>query len=101
VKPATADRFICKTQLVGEPTAISAGSRFKSDALPGRCTETSGYIAYAELTELLFAGDGVETFHDGQSNTDVMLCKGESAILCKEPVHLLSSRGPNIRPPKY
>lgn len=53
------------------------GSRIKSDATPGRCTETSGYIAYAEVTELLSMGDNVETFHDGESNTDVMLHKGE------------------------
>lgn len=58
----------------------STGSRAKSDARPGRCTDTSGYIAYAELTELLSTGDNIETFHDGQSNTDVMLHEGGSAM---------------------
>jgi len=77
------------------------GSRFKSDALPGRCTETSGYIAYAEHTELLSTGDNVETFHDGQSNTDVMLHKGQSAIPSEKPVYGLSSCVPSIRAPKY
>lgn len=53
------------------------GTRTRSDANPGRCTKTPGYLAYAEITEILARADGVTSFHDGASNTDVILYKGD------------------------
>lgn len=53
------------------------GSRAHSDANPGRCTDTGGYLSNAEIAEILQRGDGAQTFHDGKSNTDVMLYKGD------------------------
>ncbi|KAK2616534.1 hypothetical protein QQS21_000577 [Conoideocrella luteorostrata] len=59
------------------PTCDFTGSRTQSDAKPGRCTKTGGYIAYAEILEILKKGDDVKVFHDGDSNTDVMLYEGD------------------------
>lgn len=59
------------------PMCDFTGSRTQSDALPGRCTKTAGYIAMAELNELLIKASGAKVFHDGASNTDVMLYNGK------------------------
>lgn len=60
------------------PMCDFTGSRLSSDAAPGRCTNTSGYVSYAELTEVIEReGDNARTFHDGESNTDILLYKGE------------------------
>lgn len=53
------------------------GTITQSDAAPGRCTKTPGYLGYAEVLEILARGDGAKVFHDGSSNTDVMLFKGD------------------------
>lgn len=58
------------------PTCDFTGSRTVSDANPGRCTKTGGYLAAAEINEIIKRGDGAQTFHDDASNTDVMLYKG-------------------------
>lgn len=60
------------------PMCDFTGSRMQSDANPGRCTKTGGYISNAEIGEIIRKGDGVEQFHDGGSNTDVLLYKGSS-----------------------
>lgn len=58
------------------PTCDFTGSRTQSDAAPGRCTKTGGYVAYAEINEIIKRGDGARTFHDDNSNSDIMLYKG-------------------------
>lgn len=58
------------------PLCEFTGSRTKSDAKPGRCTKTGGYLAYAEIIEILKRGDGARTFFDANSNSDIMLYKG-------------------------
>jgi GH18 family chitinase len=58
------------------PTCDFTGSRTQSDANPGRCTKTAGYLAAAEINEIIKYGDGAQTLHDAGSNTDVMLYKG-------------------------
>lgn len=63
------------------PTCDFTGSKAHSDANPGRCTKTGGYLAYAEIMEILKQEDGVRTFHDGNSNTDVMLFKGVWTVI--------------------
>ncbi|KAG8420071.1 hypothetical protein J3459_011430 [Metarhizium acridum] len=55
------------------PTCDFTGSRTDSTANPGRCTNTRGYLAYAEIKEVKRAGVNVKTFHDDDSNTDVLL----------------------------
>ncbi|KAF2421787.1 glycoside hydrolase family 18 protein [Tothia fuscella] len=59
------------------PLCDFTGSRERSDANPGRCTNTGGYIAYAEIVEILKGGDGVLSFHDTGSNSDVLVYKGD------------------------
>lgn len=54
------------------------GSREHSDANPGRCTGTGGYISHAEINEIIQAGGDIHFFHEGESNTDILLYKGES-----------------------
>lgn len=56
---------------------LFTGSRTQSDANPGRCTDTGGYLSNAEIAEIIRKGDGAQTFHGGNSNTDVMLYKGD------------------------
>ncbi|KAK2599166.1 hypothetical protein QQS21_005356 [Conoideocrella luteorostrata] len=59
------------------PDCDFTGSRTQSDAAPGRCTKTGGYLSNAEINEIITRGDGVEVLHDGKSNTDVLLYKGD------------------------
>ncbi|KAK8028336.1 hypothetical protein PG991_005392 [Apiospora marii] len=54
------------------PMCEFTGSRTESDAKPGRCTNTGGYIANAEINEIIKSGGGRQ-LHDGDSNTDVLL----------------------------
>ena len=58
------------------PTCLFTGTREISDATPGRCTNEAGYIANAEILEIVGRGEG-ESFRDGASHTDVLLYKGE------------------------
>lgn len=58
------------------PTCDFTGSRTQSDAKPGRCTNTGGYLAYAEITELIMNAEGLRMFHDGKSNSDILLYNG-------------------------
>ncbi|KAI8409045.1 hypothetical protein FOFC_11997 [Fusarium oxysporum] len=59
------------------PMCEFTGSRTESDAAPGRCTKTGGYLAYAEIMEIINAKSGAETFYDKSSQSDVMLYKGD------------------------
>ncbi|OAA42196.1 glycoside hydrolase family 18 protein [Metarhizium rileyi] len=59
------------------PMCKFKGSRTDSFANPGRCTNTRGYLAYAEINEIIATGVDGKTFHDGSSNTDVLLFKGD------------------------
>ncbi|KAI0385605.1 glycoside hydrolase family 18 protein [Hypomontagnella monticulosa] len=61
------------------PNCDFTGSRLQSDAKPGRCTKTAGYISNAEIDELIRTGgtSGVRQMHDGDSNTDVLLYNGD------------------------
>ncbi|KAK2601575.1 hypothetical protein QQS21_004893 [Conoideocrella luteorostrata] len=60
------------------PLCDFTGSRTSSDAKPGRCTKTGGYISYAEINEIIKRGGSeVRVFHDGESNSDIMLNQGD------------------------
>ncbi|KAK4156324.1 hypothetical protein C8A00DRAFT_41196 [Chaetomidium leptoderma] len=60
------------------PLCDFTGSRTRSDATPGRCTKTSGYLAVAEINEIIkrSAGD-VLYFYDAASNSDILLHNGD------------------------
>lgn len=59
------------------PMCDFTGSRTQSDANPGRCTNTGGYLAYAEIAELQRNSQGAKMFHDDASSSDIMLYKGD------------------------
>ncbi|KAH6851101.1 glycoside hydrolase family 18 protein [Chaetomium sp. MPI-CAGE-AT-0009] len=58
------------------PMCDFTGTRLQSDAKPGRCTNSSGYIAYAEINEILRKGGG-QFIHDRDSDTNVLLYEGD------------------------
>ncbi len=71
------------------PMCEFTGTRFISDAKPGRCTNTGGYLAYAEIMELV-GREGAKQFHDPDSDTDVILYQGAPAKSTDTtPVHPL------------
>ncbi|KAL7962511.1 hypothetical protein V8C34DRAFT_325324 [Trichoderma compactum] len=59
------------------PMCDFTGTRLQSDAKPGRCTKAPGYVAYAEINEIVRSGDGAQTFRDTSSDSDMMLYKGD------------------------
>ncbi|KAK0645412.1 glycosyl hydrolase catalytic core-domain-containing protein [Cercophora newfieldiana] len=52
------------------------GSMTQSGAAPGKCTNTAGYLGYAEVLDIIARGDGARYFRDHSSNTDVLLYQG-------------------------
>lgn len=62
------------------PICDFTGSRLKSDARPGRCTKAPGYLAYAEINEIIKNGDSDQAFRDTASDSNVMLYKGTLKI---------------------
>lgn len=44
-----------------------------SGATPGRCTQTAGYLAQAEINEILRNDKHATTFYDDESETDIMV----------------------------
>jgi hypothetical protein len=59
------------------PMCDFTGSKTQSDAKPGRCTNSGGYLAYAEIAELQASDEGAKMFHDDASSSDIMLYKGD------------------------
>ncbi|KAM0329996.1 hypothetical protein ACHAQA_004165 [Verticillium albo-atrum] len=56
------------------PMCDFTGSRTESNADPGRCTKTGGYLANAEINEIIKRGGAdVEVFRDQDSGADVLL----------------------------
>ncbi|KAI8722844.1 Chitinase [Fusarium sp. LHS14.1] len=53
------------------------GSRTKSDAKPGRCTKEGGYLANAEITEILNGHGKFKNFYDEDSQSNVLLYGGD------------------------
>ncbi|KAK1990037.1 glycoside hydrolase [Colletotrichum falcatum] len=59
------------------PMCDFTGTRIESDANLGRCTTTKGYVSFAEINEIITQGSYSQMFHDGDSNTDALLYKGD------------------------
>ncbi|KAH6848434.1 hypothetical protein B0I37DRAFT_432719 [Chaetomium sp. MPI-CAGE-AT-0009] len=62
------------------PTCKFTGTRLESHATPGRCTGTAGYMADAEINEIISGGSGakrqsrvVTHFLDATSNSDILV----------------------------
>lgn len=59
------------------PLCDFTGTKTQSDATPGRCTNTSGYLALAEVNEIIQKhGNQAQYFYDGDSDSDILLYKG-------------------------
>jgi hypothetical protein len=58
------------------PDCFFEGDRLNSPAAKGVCTDTGGYISNAEIDQIAFLGDNVQTWHDGDSNSDIMVYNG-------------------------
>lgn len=61
-----------------DTTCLYTGSPIRSDAYPGRCTDTSGYISNAELLEIKNGGSGgkyakVNHRYDSASDSNIMV----------------------------
>lgn len=68
------------------PMCEFTGTRNQSDATPGRCTKTAGYIAAAEINEIIKNGNGAQTLSDDASNTDIILYNGSLACFLLSPL---------------
>ncbi|RDW76305.1 Peptidoglycan-binding Lysin subgroup [Aspergillus mulundensis] len=55
------------------PMCGFTGDRLNSDAQKGSCTDTAGYISNAEIDQILTLEDNVKSWHDGASNSDIMV----------------------------
>lgn len=58
------------------PDCSFTGTDTQSDAKPGRCTKTGGYLANAEINELIFQSDYVYTTFDNTSFSDIAIIGG-------------------------
>jgi chitinase len=62
----------------GGPMCKFTGSSTESNALPGRCTQTEGYISNAEIREIISdSNDGmwgsISNYHDDSSDSDILV----------------------------
>ena len=56
------------------PNCLFTGDRLNSDATKGKCTDTAGYIADAEIDEIMRdSGRVVMSFVDSSSNSDILV----------------------------
>ncbi|KAH7024682.1 uncharacterized protein B0I36DRAFT_376564 [Microdochium trichocladiopsis] len=55
------------------PMCKYTGDRLNSEAAPGRCTNTSGYISNAEIENIRQTYGDVKSWHDARSNSDLMV----------------------------
>jgi hypothetical protein len=59
-----------------QPHCLFEGDWLNSPAEPGRCTLEPGYIANAEIDEIISAGDDVMAWHDDASDSDIAVYDG-------------------------
>ncbi|KAM3553987.1 hypothetical protein MY1884_006378 [Beauveria asiatica] len=55
------------------PDCTFEGDRMHSKAAPGVCTDTAGYISHAEIAHIIDNDSSSKTWHDGASNSDIMV----------------------------
>lgn len=71
------------------PMCTFLGSNTSSQAKPGECTKTSGYISNAEINRILAAKPESRTWHDKDADADFIVydCRYNCAVQAK---HLLT-----------
>lgn len=55
------------------PDCAFTGSRLVSDAQPGRCTNTGGYLSDAEINEIIIDGGNAQIWVDEDSDSNIMV----------------------------
>lgn len=63
------------------PECFFTGSNGSSDATPGRCTATGGYIANAEIMEIIDKNGSITTWYDDDTATDYLVYDGKWDLL--------------------
>jgi hypothetical protein len=58
------------------PDCFFEGDRLNSPAAKGKCTDTGGYISNAEIDDILILNHNTELWHDGASNSDILVYDG-------------------------
>ncbi|KAF2688553.1 glycoside hydrolase family 18 protein [Lentithecium fluviatile CBS 122367] len=56
-----------------EPMCIFTRDRLNSNAAKGKCTGTAGYISNAEIDDIISMGGKVDSWHDFDSNSDMLV----------------------------
>jgi hypothetical protein len=64
-----------------QPYCLFEGDWLNSPAEPGRCTQEPGYIANAEIDEIIFAANNVRAWHDDASDSDIAVYDGMCLIV--------------------
>ena len=60
------------------PECRFTGTNSTSDAKPGRCTKTGGYLANAEINEIIGGGNGsILTWYDDVTASDYLVYNGK------------------------
>jgi hypothetical protein len=59
------------------PMCTFTGDRLTSNAAKGSCTDTAGYISNAEIEDIISIGEKVDSWHDFDSNSDMLVYAGE------------------------
>ena len=67
------------------PTCTFEGDRLNSKANPGDCTATAGYISNAEIARIPSLSDYVKSWHDGASNSDIVVYNGAFCLPAHRP----------------
>lgn len=78
------------------PECTFLGDRLDSPAAHGRCTDTGGYISNAEIDEIINFGNVNKEWHDGDSNSDILVYDGKS--FPENLFLILFARYPDILP---
>lgn len=63
------------------PDCNFEGTRYDSKAKKGVCTDTAGYISNAELGRIKSLNPNVKAWHDGDSNSDIMVYDGTFSFM--------------------
>jgi hypothetical protein len=74
-------------QYCTQPYCLFEGDWLNSPAEPGRCTQEPGYIANAEISELIANEANLKVWHDDASDSDMLVyhgvcCLGLFFFLC-------------------
>ncbi|KAJ5364022.1 Peptidoglycan-binding Lysin subgroup [Penicillium cataractarum] len=68
--------FLMSFEGCTQPYCLFEGDWLNSPAAPGICTQEPGYIANAEIEEIIFEANNVKAWHDDASDSDIVVYDG-------------------------